>query len=60
MSLTFVMFCSAVENIILAVCITNAAIALEKWSLLWFLLLILLNRPRIRILEKDDEDEAAE
>ena len=60
MSLTFVMFCSAVENIILAVCITKAAIALEKWSLLWFLLLILLNRPRIRILEEDDEDEAAE
>ena len=39
---------NALENIMIAICITCAAIHFEMWTLLWFLLLIPLNSVQIK------------
>jgi len=38
-----VFLANALENVAIAICITCAAIHFEKWRLLWFLIIILLN-----------------
>lgn len=52
MSLEFLTFCRSVENMALAVCITKAAMFFDRWSILWFLLVILANHPRVRFVAK--------
>lgn len=41
----FIYFCYAVVNVALVSGIVHAAIHFGKWSLLWFLVLVLLNHP---------------
>lgn len=60
MNLEFVMFCRAVENVALAVCVTKAALYFNKWSLLWFLIAILFNHPEFKVVTKEKTDEAAD
>ena len=59
MSFEFFLFCRTVENIALAVCITKAAIAFDRWAILWFLLLVFLNHSSISLVRgrASDEDE---
>lgn len=52
MSLEFLTFCRSVENMALAVCITKAAMFFDRWSILWFLLVILVNHPEVRFVSK--------
>lgn len=41
----FVYFCYAVVNVALIAGIVNAAMYFDKWPLLWFLIIVLLNHP---------------
>lgn len=59
MNISLAVFSRAVENIVLAVCVTRAAIYFNKWTLLWFLVLVLLNQINIKVKE-NGKDEAAD
>lgn len=59
MNISLAVFSRAVENIVLAVCVTRAAIYFNKWTLLWFLVLVLLNQVNIKVKE-NGKDEAAD
>ena len=56
----FIYFCYAVVNIALIAGIVNAAMYFDKWPLLWFLIIVLLNHPgdleyRERGKQEDDD-----
>ena len=59
MNISLAVFSRAVENIVLAVCVTRAAIYFNRWTLLWFLVLVLLNQINIKVKE-NGKDEAAD
>ena len=56
MNVSFIVFSRTVENIVLAMCITRAAIYFDKWTLLWFLLLVLLNKSSIEVRQHGGKD----
>ena len=48
MAVAVAWLCVTLENIAITVCVTYAAVQFHKWSLLWFLVLVLLNGVTVR------------
>ena len=51
-----IFLCNALENIVLALCISAVAIWFENPRLLWFYLLIPINGVRIGTKEEDEDE----
>lgn len=57
MNVILALLFNAMENIALTICVTYAAIRLDKWPILWFLVLVLLNGVSTRTYSGKEKPE---
>ena len=60
MKVELVWLFNALENIALSICITYAAVMFNKWQLMWFYIIVLLNRVSYEKKKENGENKADE
>lgn len=60
MKIELVWLFNALENIALSLCITYAAVSFNRWQLMWFYIIVLLNRVSYQQKKENEENKTDE